>query len=712
MPGEKDVQKITGMTPDLKKKLIPPLTSLILGALFVVLLLVLAGKYRIKAEEHLNSGPTSFHYYVDLNHDGVTERVDFLKDLIIRDQVGMIVYTPEDQIIDQWNFDGAWGRMDHPFIGDINGDNQDEIILFSLNNDSILMHCVDPLHGKILFRDLQIAKVYREKERYDFKVYPGFLYDQDGDGFKEIYFSISCGFTTRSRRYYAYNMVRDTLFASPRACVPAFDPRMWDLDRDGKPEIFGRTFSPGNCDTTASNPIPYSDYYNWLEVFTPDLRFKFPPMRFNKYPSSLYTGVIRGEKEDHLFVFHHYRGREGYPSLMLLLNGDGKILKKRKAENLSSSQYSVITPEGGSDHVFLVGSDGEVFRIDTSLTPKPYYRLPGSYDEVRFWSMDLDGDGVAEYIFKGKTRNDFMVTSHDLRHALRFTVGHGAPDPVFSVMRNGKDPPLLALDGGGYTSFFRYGKTFAYRYWFLFYLVFALFVYLLFYLADKVREYRRLKVADTQRRIYELQLRSFQNQLDPHFTFNAITSLGTLIYTEEKEAAYDYLVRFSGLIRKILESSDKIAHTLGEELDFVKNYLELQKFRMKGDLHFDITVSPGVNMSEMVPRMIIQTHVENALKHGLMHSEKEGRIWIRISCVNHILTIEVEDNGIGREKARELNQRSTHLGLKVTEQFYTLINKYNRQKIEREIIDLYDDEGRPAGTRVVLRIPEGIVYNL
>ncbi len=237
-------------------------------------------------------------------------------------------------------------------------------------------------------------------------------------------------------------------------------------------------------------------------------------------------------------------------------------------------------------------------------------------------------------------------------------------------------------------------------------------VYLIFFIIEKVREYQRLKVADTQRKIYELQLRSFQNQLDPHFTFNAITSLGSLIYTEEKEKAYDYLVKFSGLIRKILESSDKISQTLQEELDFVRNYLDLQKFRFKNRIEYRIEIAPGINLGMKIPRMIIETHVENALKHGLKHSDKEGLITIRISCEKENLRIEITDNGIGREKAAEISKDDTHLGLRITEQFYTLINKYNRNKISREIIDLYDKNGDPAGTSVIIRIPRGIRYEI
>jgi LytS/YehU family sensor histidine kinase len=215
---------------------------------------------------------------------------------------------------------------------------------------------------------------------------------------------------------------------------------------------------------------------------------------------------------------------------------------------------------------------------------------------------------------------------------------------------------------------------------------------------------------EREKQFTQLQLKTIKNQMDPHFTFNAITSLGTLIYTAQKEQAYDYLVKFSDLIRKTLESSDKVTRTLQEELDFIRQYLDLQKYRYKDHFEYQIKVAPSVNVLDPIPRMLIETHVENALKHGLVHSDKKGLIEINISREGRTLKIEITDNGIGREKAKEYARNSTKIGLKVSEQFYTLINKYNKEKITREIIDLYDADGNPAGTKVIIRIPEGMEY--
>ena len=240
----------------------------------------------------------------------------------------------------------------------------------------------------------------------------------------------------------------------------------------------------------------------------------------------------------------------------------------------------------------------------------------------------------------------------------------------------------------------------------LFLLTVGLMIYL--YLKRKKRKKEEREAMDRQ--FAELKLLTIRNQMDPHFTFNAITTLGTLIYTENKEAAYDYLVRFSDLIRKTLESSNRITRTLKEELDFVSNYLDLQKYRFRNKFEYSISVDEDIDPRTLIPRMIIETHAENALKHGLVHLNKKGTIKIDVTKADHALLIVITDNGIGRERSQEYSKNSTRIGLKVTEQFYTLINKYNKEKITRQIVDLYDDAGHPAGTRVIIRIPEGMGY--
>ena len=691
-----------------KGKVYHYIISAVVAAFLLIVLLLAGEKYKITLLDHHRKGPREIVFYKDLDHDGYSEKVSFQQNVADTKKLGVLVYAHGERIIDQWNFPGEWGRLVRPFTGDLNGDGSDEIIFFTSHDDSLYIHAIDPIRGKVLFEEKAFTRVRKVADSYDYHVHPGFLYDENGDGVKEIYFVISCGFSIWPRRVFAYDRVRDTFLASPVSCNYLRTPRMHDLDRDGVPEIFCSSSALGNCKPSR----PYTDLFSWIMVFRPDLTFKFPPIRLMRYPCNTSLGFLAGRKEDYLFVFHHYRGREPYPSFMALLNSKGEMLKKRVLEeDLIRGQYDLMSDDKDPEHVIVVGEEGQLFSVDTSLNIKKYSPV-SPVSVLNYQILDLDNDGKKETLFTGKENDRFVVIRSDDRGALEFVLPHEIKDPLFSVVKNGGRSQKFFLNTTNYSYFFSYNRRFLYRYWFFIYFLLSAGVYLILFMLEKVREYKRLKVADTQRKIYELQLRSFQNQLDPHFTFNAITSLGTLIYTEEKEAAYDYLVKFSNLIRKILESSDKISQTLREELDFIKNYLELQKYRFRERFEYLIEISPGVSEGVRIPRMIIETHVENALKHGLLHSEKKGFIGIRVTKEKNGLVIEITDNGIGREKAGEISRNTTHLGLRVTEQFYMLINKYNRQKISRKIIDLYDEEGNPAGTRVVIRIPEGIRYEI
>jgi anti-sigma regulatory factor (Ser/Thr protein kinase) len=244
-------------------------------------------------------------------------------------------------------------------------------------------------------------------------------------------------------------------------------------------------------------------------------------------------------------------------------------------------------------------------------------------------------------------------------------------------------------------------------------LMFAvLFFWLGFIFMNRKRK-RETEKLETEKRMAELHLISMRNQIDPHFTFNAINSIASVILKEEKEKAYSFFVKLSAMIRQVLTSGDKITRPLAEELGFVKNYLEIEKLRFRESFQFAIEVEEGVNPDQEVPKMVIQTYAENALKHGLLNKkEGEGLLTIKISEESGNLRIVVEDNGIGRQAARKLGSQSTGKGLHILNSYYDFFNRYNQHKIQHEIVDLFTDQNQPAGMRVVVIIPSGFHFQL
>lgn len=228
---------------------------------------------------------------------------------------------------------------------------------------------------------------------------------------------------------------------------------------------------------------------------------------------------------------------------------------------------------------------------------------------------------------------------------------------------------------------------------------------LLTYLYFLRRKKKQIDKLENDKMITELQLNTIKGQIDPHFTFNVINSIASVIYKEDKQCALNIFTKFSNLLRIVINSSSQTFRTIDEEIIFVNNYLEIEKFRFKDKFDFVISIDNNVDKFKNIPKMIIQTHVENAIKHGLMHKEKNGILAITIAATNDETEIIIEDNGIGREKAKILSHHSTGMGLKIINSYYDLFNKYNDKKITQQIIDLNDVNNEPLGTKIIIRIP-------
>jgi ligand-binding sensor domain-containing protein len=238
--------------------------------------------------------------------------------------------------------------------------------------------------------------------------------------------------------------------------------------------------------------------------------------------------------------------------------------------------------------------------------------------------------------------------------------------------------------------------------WFILSLIIVLLLFVFLIVRQAFLNQRRK--AQKEREFVELQLKTIKSQIDPHFTFNALNTIASFIYSEEPDVTYDYFTRFALMIRNILNDNDKISYTLQEELDFVINYLELQKIRFKDKFEYTLHVDETIAPETKVPKMIIQTYTENAIKHGLMHRSKDGLLKIRVEKRNSCIQIMVEDNGVGREKAAELSTASTGRGLKIMEQIMELYRKLFPAEIMQKIEDLADSKGNATGTRVTLTI--------
>jgi LytS/YehU family sensor histidine kinase len=195
--------------------------------------------------------------------------------------------------------------------------------------------------------------------------------------------------------------------------------------------------------------------------------------------------------------------------------------------------------------------------------------------------------------------------------------------------------------------------------------------------------------------------------MNPHFIFNALYSAKSFIAKNDELNANKYLVRFSKLMRSILDNSDMDFIPLEKEIEILELYLQLENMRFSDKFNFTFTVDPTLASSHFeIPPMLIQPYIENAVWHGLRYKENNGMLQVSIEKENKGIKVMVEDNGIGRKKSMELKtknqQASKSLGIKNTTKRLELLTKIYKQEIRQEIADV---ELSGEGTRVTLWIP-------
>ncbi len=212
----------------------------------------------------------------------------------------------------------------------------------------------------------------------------------------------------------------------------------------------------------------------------------------------------------------------------------------------------------------------------------------------------------------------------------------------------------------------------------------------------------------------ELEQKALRLQMNPHFIFNALNSIQSLIGTgKEKEARY-YLAKFSRLMRQILDNSRKSLITLEEEINTLENYLLVEQFCTNNRFDYSIHINEELEADFIeIPPMLVQPFVENAIKHGMKgrDADNKGLISITFEESKNSLICTITDNGIGREKASQLKKESMETyhestSLKVTEERLEQLNNTHEQG-SIHIEDMKDVNGNACGTKIILRIPIG-----
>ncbi|MEO5643890.1 MAG: histidine kinase [Bacteroidia bacterium] len=223
------------------------------------------------------------------------------------------------------------------------------------------------------------------------------------------------------------------------------------------------------------------------------------------------------------------------------------------------------------------------------------------------------------------------------------------------------------------------------------------------------KQRRAEEKAETERRIAELRLAALRSQMNPHFIFNAINSIQHFVLQNDSEQAYDYLAKFSRLIRLVLDQSQSETISLDQELKMLHLYIDLEQLRFERPFTYEIVVDPELQgLNVQIPGMLVQPFIENSIWHGLL-PKKTGEAWISISFLKKdgFAEITVEDNGVGRKAAslsRHKDGKKRSYGLQITEERLRLAEHKKNDQPTIEISDMKDADGNSSGTKVVINI--------
>lgn len=685
----------------------PYLLALAASVIIILLLPMKFPKYKVVVNETGKSAVPGIVVFDDIDGNGYSDRIWTGNNFIGNVFVGLRLNP--DMGNEQWNFRGEYGFSIESYLitGDYDNNGTKEIYVFTISADSVYLHCIDYMASKLLIIKYRfISKIGLKDGKPNINFIPAEMEDMNEDGKKELIFGLNSGFGIYPRKVFAYDLVNDSLNSSPKSGYHITNILQEDIDGDGKNEIIPY----GNASDNVHEPdYPYPDQSCWLMTLDRQLRFIFPPVEF----PGIYGNLIP-------FVIHN---NEGLPEFCALINPpasakpntrlckfdlNGKIIKEQiiPLESNWDIRIPIIFMKSKAEYIGIHTKNGFLLIYDCCIDKVKQRKMSYNFNGTDYERFDLDGDTVQEFILPLLEKDQIVITRSDFSHPVKFNLLLSGDRTLFSLKHNGKNPPELAIDSGETLTLIEYGSNPLYYTRWLIYTGIYLGVLLFTLLVRNIQRIQLQRKYDTEKKITELQLKIVRNQLDPHFAFNAINSAIDAINNNKGDEAGQHLQQFSQMYRSLVLSSDKIKRTLKEELEFTENYLKMEQFRFNKKFQYSISIDSSVNTEMEVPKMIVQSYSENAVKHGLLcKKDGGGLLEIQVQQTDNKLIITIKDNGRGRKEAAQAGSSSTGKGLEMMNNLYDLYYKITNRKIIAEITDLYDGEGKSSGTSVKVTIP-------
>jgi hypothetical protein len=643
--------------------------------------------------------------YIDLDGDFVSEAISHFSNTI--NKCAIKISTKNNILLGQWNFNGSIAPGGLTMLAfDYDNDGIKDVFTIYSRSDSVFIGGINPFaESGYLFNDVFLDKINCCDGEKDFSTGMQAA-DMDNDGYLDVVISLSAGHGEQPRRMITWYPKNDSIIKSENIGVYIGEFSIEDIDLDGTNEIIPTSCSFENIDE--DSPIPLNDWKKWFLVYDHHLQPEFEPICLGRGNGSTASYLLHRENGPRLLILDfNNKMHEKYRFYLYDWN-KGDTVRWFPAIDFAGDITIRKTEIHGKSYLHFIDHSGKIFLLNA--TTLDFEKVTSTADGIEnLRSMDINNDSLPELIFENN-QGHLCIYSGSFDDQSQIELLDGLKNPVFSLRKVDSSRVHLVMQNGNEVFEYLYApqSNFKYLVYLIYLLVYGGYVLTVGFVMYGQERYLKRRY-EREKLIAELKLKSIRNQLDPHFTFNAVNAIASAIFKEDKQNAYSYFSKFSKLVRSTMLYSDRMTRLLDDELDFTLKYLEIEKFRFREKFEFEIKVDDDVDLNMEIPRMIIQAYAESSINNGLMHRITDGLLVIKVNNGDGHLNIELIDNGVGIEKSKELNREKAFKSAKIMEEFIAVFNEFNKVKISCEMKDLFE-EGKVLGTHVVIKIPLDIKY--
>jgi hypothetical protein len=640
--------------------------------------------------------------YFDMNGNGISEEIEINHEFNTHEKSYISIRTMpfENRVVfAQLNWDMTFVKRTNIYAGDYDNDGKKELFLFFRNDTTIFLDGVkldidNNIEGEVFFhKKIDSIKIVNHQYE-DFICYINGLADINNDGYKDLIFNINGFYCAYPRKLYCYDIFNDTLYVTDEKYKIYSDNGFQIARQDGNYFFLpGKIRAPENFDDTS---YYYNDHYVWLYLVNNKFTPAFKPKK-----------LLRGYSNYNWQCFVNYKGALCFISAITQKNRSTSLtiydIKGSPVKSINPhSNYGMRLYPSTDTTKYLceVLTGNELLFYDVDLNVVNRLEIPNYEDRCRnIKILNTDNDSEMEFLATTDYGNYLQLfdDNFDLIFKIKLDIDIGLA--LVSKIKNRSNKNLIQVTDNINNLIISYSRNPKYYLSFVYSVLTGIFFFFLINIAFR----QRLKYLNNQNKrekeLIESQLKIANRQMSPHFQLNVLNTISYLFERDKKKAHY-YLGKYSRLVTETMMNVDKITTTLENELNFTKNYLSLEQLRMNHQFDFIIDIDERLDLSMQIPRMLIFTFCENAVKHGLRHKENRGSLNISAIKENEkTVVFTIEDNGIGRKKSAQLKTHGTGMGLKTLRKIINYHNETHNGSISYFIADKYE-----GGTKVTIKI--------